>query len=127
VAVDILVRSNRDVRVEGADGSGGEARNLVVAAVKDEGSGVQSRLVVAADADFASNRLFGTQGNAYLFLGLLRWLGEEEVDVTLSPRPATSRPVVLSQQQGRAFMVLLVGLLPLAVLGMGTVTWWRRR
>lgn len=127
VAVDILVRSNRDVRVEGEDGSEGEARNLVVAAVKDEGSGVQSRLVVAADADFASNRLFGTQGNAYLFLGLVRWLGQEEVDVTLSPRPATSRPVVLSQQQGRAFMVLLVGLLPLAVLGMGTVTWWRRR
>jgi hypothetical protein len=57
----------------------------------------------------------------------VHWLGEETVTVSISPRTATSRPVVLSRQQGRALMVLLVGLLPLGVLGAGTVVWWRRR
>jgi ABC-type uncharacterized transport system involved in gliding motility auxiliary subunit len=126
VTHEVLVRSGRAARTEGEE-EGSGARGLVVAAERQERGGKESRVVVAADADFPTNRMFGTLGNADLFLGLVHWLGEENVSVSIPPRTATSRPVVLSRQQGRALMVLLVGLLPLGVLGAGTVVWWKRR
>jgi ABC-type uncharacterized transport system involved in gliding motility auxiliary subunit len=66
-------------------------------------------------------------GNGDLFLGAVRWLGERQDLVSIRPRPRSNRPVVVSRQQGRALMVLLVGLTPLGVLAAGAVVWWRRR
>ena len=77
--------------------------------------------------NFPTNNFFDALGNGDLFMGLIRWLGEEESLIELRPRPQTNRPVVLSRQQGRALMVLTVGLLPLSVLLSGTVVWWKRR
>jgi len=121
---EVLVRSGRATRVAGGEGEGA-SRDLVVAVEREGPSG--TRVVAAADADFVTNRAYGVLGNADLFLGIVRWLAEESVEVDLAPRTATSRPVVMTQQQGRALMVLLVGFLPLGVLGAGTVVWWRRR
>jgi hypothetical protein len=35
--------------------------------------------------------------------------------------------VLLTRQQGRALMVLLVGALPFGMLVVGAAAWWRRR
>jgi ABC-type uncharacterized transport system involved in gliding motility auxiliary subunit len=84
-------------------------------------------MVVVGDVDFATNSGYDVLGNGDLFQGSLLWLTEEEEVIELRPRPRTSRPVVISRQQGRALMVLLTGLLPVGLLVAGTVVWWRRR
>jgi ABC-type uncharacterized transport system involved in gliding motility auxiliary subunit len=84
-------------------------------------------MVVVGDSDFATNAMVHTLANGDLFLSAVQWLVEDQETVAIRPREPTNRPVVVSRQQGRALMVILVGLLPLAVLGAGALTWWRRR
>ena len=86
-----------------------------------------SRLLVIGDSDFAGNQHSGSLANTDLFIAAILWLGQKEQRIALSPRARTNRPVILSRQQGRALMVLVVGILPLAVLLSGSVAWWRRR
>jgi ABC-type uncharacterized transport system involved in gliding motility auxiliary subunit len=86
-----------------------------------------TRLVVLGDADFAANRSFDFLGNGDLFLNAVQWLADRESWIELRPRAGTERPVILSRQQGRALMVLVVGLLPLGVVGAGFAVWWKRR
>jgi len=107
--------------------AGDRPRVLAMAAELDRPSGPPARLAAIGDVDFAENANVNTLGNGDLFLGAARWLAERADVVSIRPRPRTSRPVVVSRQQGRAFMVLLVGLAPLAVLAAGAAVWWKRR
>jgi ABC-type uncharacterized transport system involved in gliding motility auxiliary subunit len=85
------------------------------------------RMVVVGDADFPTERHIGRGGNGDLFLNAIQWLAEEDALIDLAPRERSDRPVVIQRQQGRALMVLLVGLLPVAVVVAGAVVFWRRR
>jgi len=111
--------------VAGEEDSVPRRRALAVAAERP--GDPRMRMVVVGDRDFALNALFGTLGSGDLFLGAIQWLIQREDLVSIRPRLRTSRPVSVSRQQGRALLVLLVGLVPLAVLGVGTLVWWRRR
>ena len=106
----------------------GYSRVLGVALEWESGeTSTVSRLVVFGDSDFAGNQHSGSLANSDLFIGAILWLGQKEERIALSPRARSNRPVVLSRQQGRALMVLVVGILPLGVLLSGSVVWWRRR
>jgi ABC-type uncharacterized transport system involved in gliding motility auxiliary subunit len=122
-----LLRTGPSTSVAGAPEAEKRERIIVLAAERAGEGERPARVVVAGDADFPTNNFFGVLGNGDLFLGLLQWLGEEESLIELRPRDRTNRPVVLRRQQGRALMVLVVGLLPLSVLVAGTVVWWKRR
>jgi hypothetical protein len=108
------------------DDEGDAAQRAVALAFTTQTDPV-TRAVLVGDADFARNRDYEVLGNADFFLSAVRWLSEETEPVSITPRAATSRPVLLSRQQGRAFTVLFVVLLPLAVVLSGTAVWWRRR
>jgi ABC-type uncharacterized transport system involved in gliding motility auxiliary subunit len=84
-------------------------------------------VVVLGDVDFAANRTFDVLGNGDLFLNSIQWLADRESWIGLRPRVSTGRPVLLSRQQGRALMVVVVGLLPLGVVAAGFAAWWKRR
>lgn len=121
-----LIRSN--ARTVTADDPGSEpSARILAAAAEWPASPRPGRLILVGDADFATQELFGVLGDADFLLGCVQWLADEESSIQLRPRERTSRPVLLTQQQGRALMVLLVGALPFAVLVVGTAAWWRRR
>jgi hypothetical protein len=113
-------------RVAGDPASVPRSRTVAAAAQWPGTGDGDGRLVVVGDAGFPLNQQVETLGNQDLFLGFIQWLAED-VPASIRPRARTNRPVVLSRQQGRAFMVLLAGVLPAAVLLSGLGVWWRRR
>jgi len=105
------------VAVEGAwpEASGGQA------------SPSPFRVVVVGDGDFASNSFFPYMSNSDLVLSMVRWLAREERAPTVRAGvPMTPFILLTGQQMKRIFLVLEV-LLPLGVIAVGAVVWWRRR
>jgi ABC-type uncharacterized transport system involved in gliding motility auxiliary subunit len=90
-------------------------------------SGKLTRLVVIGDSDFATNEHFKSVGNSDLFLNAVNWLAEEEHLISIRPKPFAFRRLVAGKEALRFIRYSSVGLLPLAVLVVGVVAWWRRR
>jgi hypothetical protein len=62
-----------------------------------------------------------------MVISMIRWLVREDRGPRVRPAIPVPRLVLLtSQQMHRIFLVIEV-LLPLAVIALGTVVWWRRR
>jgi len=85
------------------------------------------RVVVVGDADFASNSYFPYMANSDLALSMVRWLVREE----RTPKVRASVPVppmvlLTTRQMQRIFTAIEI-LLPLSVVVVGAVVWWRRR
>src|SRR5207249_12116473 len=85
------------------------------------------RVVVVGDADFASNSYFPYMANSDLALSMVRWLVREE----RTPKVRASVPVppmvlLTTRQMQRIFTTVEI-LLPLSVVVVGAVGWWRRR
>ena len=97
-----------------------------------EASGAQAspspfRVVVVGDGDFASNSFFPYMSNSDLVLSMVRWLAREErAPKVRAGVPMTPLILLTGQQMKRIFLVLEV-LLPLGVIAVGAVVWWRRR
>jgi ABC-type uncharacterized transport system involved in gliding motility auxiliary subunit len=123
----VIMRSSDRTLTLGDPADAPRSRALCSAAEWNVTGRPPGRLVVIGDADFPTERHVGRGGNADLFLNAVQWLAEEEALIDLGPRSRSDRPVILQRQQGRALMVLLVGILPLAVIAAGAVVFWRRR
>ena len=123
----MLMRAGPQTVVADDPDSAPLSRGLAAAAEWEAPGDRVGRLVVVGDADLVLPAMYPVLGNGDFFLGAVQWLAAEERAIELRPRARTSRPLVLSRQQGRALMVLGVGLLPVLVLALGTVAWWRRR
>ena len=85
------------------------------------------RIVVTGDSDFAANTAFNRLSNGDLFLNVVNWLGREEVLLAINSRPDRLRSVTLTASDMRAIFYSGTVFLPLAVLLLGGVIWWRRR
>jgi hypothetical protein len=85
------------------------------------------RAVVVGDGDFASNSFFPYMSNSDLVLAMVRWLAREERTTAIASRIPVPALILLTAEQMRAIFIALVLALPLAVVGLGGVVWWRRR
>jgi hypothetical protein len=85
------------------------------------------RAVVIGDCDFASNSFFPYMSNSDLLLAAVRWLAHEERATTVATRIPVPSLVLLTQGQARSVFILVVGLLPLTIIALGGLVWWRRR
>jgi len=65
--------------------------------------------------------------NSDLALAMVRWLAREERNVPIASRIPVPSLILLTQAQMQGIFLLLVVLLPLAVLALGGIIWWRRR
>src|SRR5437867_8105011 len=85
------------------------------------------RVVVVGDGDFASNSFFPYMSNSELALSMVRWLAREE----RAPKVRAGTPVpplvLLTRAQMKTIFLDVELLLPLGVIAVGAVVWWRRR
>lgn len=86
-----------------------------------------TRLVVIGDSDFAANAFIELLGNQDLFLNAINWLAEEERLISIRPKPPEQRTLYLTASQARWILYSSTIFLPLAVLAVGVVVWWKRR
>lgn len=85
------------------------------------------RAIVIGDGDFASNSFFPFMSNNHLAISMVRWLAREEKGTTIATRVRVPELILLTGGQMQAVFALLVIGLPLSVLALGGLVWWRRR
>jgi ABC-type uncharacterized transport system involved in gliding motility auxiliary subunit len=87
----------------------------------------QTRVVVFGDSDFVSNSMLGTQGNLDLFLNAANWAAQQENLIAIRPRDPEDRRVTMTMDQQARVGYVSALIIPLTILGLGVVTWYRRR
>jgi ABC-type uncharacterized transport system involved in gliding motility auxiliary subunit len=85
------------------------------------------RLVVVGDGDFASNSFLPYMANSELALAMVRWAAREEQAPTVAMRMPVPRLVLLTKAQMQRIFLVIEVVLPLSVVAVGLVVWWRRR
>lgn len=86
-----------------------------------------TRVIAIGDSDFASNLHFGNGGNGDLFLNSVNWLAEEEHLISIRPKPYSFRRLLVNNNQIRFIRYSSLILLPLLILILGGIIWWRKR
>lgn len=84
------------------------------------------RVVALGTSALASNAYLGFQGNRDLFMNIVNWLSSEEDLISIRPKPPESQVLnVTAEQMNRVFLGVLA--LPIFIIIVGTMVWWRRR
>ncbi len=91
------------------------------------GPAAGSRVVVAGDGDFFTNKYLQLGGNRDFALNAVGWLAEQEDRITIRPRSREASVVMLTEAQATALKFLTVDVLPVALLGLGLAVWTVRR
>jgi ABC-type uncharacterized transport system involved in gliding motility auxiliary subunit len=86
-----------------------------------------TRLAVMADSDFAADEGFGNGNNGELFLTVVNWLAAGEEIISMDRRVLPVRQLILGPEEARFLFISSIGLLPVLLLLVGGLMWWRRR
>jgi ABC-type uncharacterized transport system involved in gliding motility auxiliary subunit len=90
----------------------------------------KARLAVFGDSDFASNAALSSAdtelGNAALFNNTISWLVEDDQLINLKPASTEARRVILTGQQMRLIGYATILFVPLTIVLVGALVWWRR-
>jgi len=86
-----------------------------------------TRLVVIGDSDFASNEHFYNGSNGDLFLNSVHFLTAEKELISIERKVLPFRKLIVGPEAENFINISSVALLPLLVLAIGGVIWWRRR
>ena len=85
------------------------------------------RAIVIGDGDFASNSFLPYMSNSDLLLSAVRWLARQERTTAITTRiPVPPLIALTGRQLGIVFITVVIAL-PLSVVALGCVVWWRRR
>jgi ABC-type uncharacterized transport system involved in gliding motility auxiliary subunit len=88
----------------------------------------EGRAVIVGDSDFITNSLVGSPiGNRDLFLNMVNWVAQDEDLISVRPREAEDRRIVMTQQQQSNVAYLSLLIIPGVILLMGISAWWGRR
>jgi ABC-type uncharacterized transport system involved in gliding motility auxiliary subunit len=85
------------------------------------------RAIVIGDGDFASNSFLPYMANSDLLLSAVRWLAREERTTAITTRIPVPPLIALTGRQLGIVFIIVVIVLPLSVVALGCVVWWRRR
>lgn len=100
-----------------------------VATVQTQDTRKKGRILVVGDSDFISNAAIdpNRSANQDFFLNGLNWLAEQEDLISIRPKSAPSRPVMLKPGQWTLIFLIVVVAFPLSILCGGIVVVWRKR
>ncbi len=87
----------------------------------------EQRIVIVGGASFLANAYSGNGGNIDLGINMVNWLSNEDVLITIQPRANKDGTVTLSTRALTLISISLVIVLPLLLLIVAGVQWWRRR
>ena len=93
-------------------------------------SNSEMRLVAFGNSEFVSNSALQNvqgAGNQDLFTSAINWLAEEPELIAISPKPAEQRFLVIPPGSARLVVFSSLVVLPLLVVAVGVVVWWKRR
>jgi ABC-type uncharacterized transport system involved in gliding motility auxiliary subunit len=111
------------------DPSKGKKGPLTLSIAGTLNSTPQGRFVVVGTSSAAQNRMVGARavGNRDLMVNIVNWLSSDEELISIRPKPPEDRPLNMTTRKLTATFWLSVVVFPLAVVGFGLITWWRRR
>ncbi len=119
---------------EGIDRKGPLALGVLIAAAPTEGANGEpteeskvTRLVVIGDSDFAANQHFYNANNGELFLNSVNLLTAGKELISIERKVVPFRRLIVGPEVARFINYSSISLLPLLVLVIGGIIWWRRR
>ena len=90
-----------------------------------------TRLIVVGNSTFASNQVLGSPdgvGDGQLLQNMVTWLAGQEDLIAVPPKAAGSFPLKATSNQDVFFIALsTAAIIPLALLVIGGLIWWKRR
>ncbi|HUH58852.1 MAG TPA: DUF4350 domain-containing protein [Candidimonas sp.] len=89
--------------------------------------GKRASLVLAGDADFATNHYYALLGNAALFLNTVNYMTRQNSLIDIQPRHYQAKGVRLTNRQMQSSFFISSVLLPSIAVAVGLILWWRRR
>ena len=90
-------------------------------------AGKEGRFVAVGSSNFISNNILRFNGNRDLFLNMMNWLSSDEDLISIRPKEPEDRRLSLSRRQmSTIFSSSVIGL-PLVVVALGLMVWWKRR
>jgi hypothetical protein len=110
--------------------SGPRASQIIALAAEGRLNGSAAaafRLIVAGDADFASNSFFPYLANSDAVLAGISWLTREERAPAMKPPVEVLPTVSLTGEQMRGIFLVTVLLIPGLIAFAGSAMWWWRR
>jgi ABC-type uncharacterized transport system involved in gliding motility auxiliary subunit len=100
---------------------------LTLAAAGTFNGATPGRFVVVGSSMWAGNSFIRFNGNRDMFLNMINWLTSDEDLISIRPKQAEDRPLNISGQKLNMLFWLSIVIFPLAVVGFGMATWWKRR
>jgi hypothetical protein len=91
------------------------------------GPGKPFRLVLVGNSNFATNAYLSFAANGDLAVGMVRWLAGNEATPATKTQTYSLPQIVLTHEQMRGTFALVELVLPLSVVLIGGIVWWRRR
>ena len=86
------------------------------------------RLVLVGNSNFAANSYFPYVSNGDLAVEMVRWLAEDETRPAAKPQSFNpAQQITLTRDQMRTVFIAVEMLLPLSVMLLGGLVWWKRR
>jgi len=82
---------------------------------------------VVGSSDFAANYALGFGGNRDLVMNMLNWLSSDEDLISIRPKDPEDRRIQLTRSQMTLVRTVSQFVIPLVVIALGVVVWWRRR
>ena len=84
-------------------------------------------LMVIGDSDFASNEHFYSGNNGDFFLNAVNTLTAGTEIISIERKVLPFRRLTIGPEAARFISYSSIGLLPVLVLAIGSIIWWRRR
>ena len=100
---------------------------LTLAAAGTYNGPTPGRFVVVGCSMWAGNSFIRFNGNRDLFLNMINWLTADEDLISIRPKAPEDRPLNISTQKMNMIFWLSLVIFPLAIVGFGMATWWKRR
>jgi ABC-type uncharacterized transport system involved in gliding motility auxiliary subunit len=91
------------------------------------GASGQGRFVVAGSSGFAANNILRFNGNRDLILNMMNWLSADEDLISIRPKDPEDRRLTLSRSQMVMVRSVSQFAIPLIVIAVGVLVWWKRR